>query len=133
MSNTLAVGDRLHHMFEMQQKLNINVSPVFKDIESMSDDDIKYWLERFNSAQTCESGEFWETFGRWWRAEDPSWKEKAAEEAVDELHFLMSKFLLLGLSSEDVYEIYLKKNRKNFTRSDWDRDSNLHESGSITE
>lgn len=43
-------------------------------------------------------------------------KENAKIEAIDVLHFLMSVFQILGMTPDDIVEIYKKKHQKNIDR-----------------
>ena len=106
-------------MMEMQNKLNSNVGVSREKASEMDENTLCLWLEHYNSAQICESGEFWKECSRWWRIRSDDWKEKAAEELIDEIHFLLSKALLLGMSAKDIFDIYCKKNEKNFHRDTW--------------
>ena len=45
-------------------------------------------------------------------------EQNARVEVVDLFHFLISLAQVLGMSADDVYEAYLKKNEVNFQRQD---------------
>jgi dimeric dUTPase (all-alpha-NTP-PPase superfamily) len=45
-------------------------------------------------------------------------KQNAKVEAVDLLHFIVTVFQILGMTADDVFEAYLKKNKVNHERQD---------------
>jgi len=58
-----------------------------------------------------------ETPFKWWgRGAWETQKEKAGEELVDTLHFLMIAFEDLGYTADDIHKMYCKKNRANWER-----------------
>lgn len=46
------------------------------------------------------------------------YKQNARVEVVDMIHFVVSLAQVLGLSADDVYSLYVKKNEVNFKRQD---------------
>ncbi|MGY6667043.1 dUTPase [Bacillus cereus] len=55
---------------------------------------------------------------KWWKNDKPINKEALQGEVIDMWHFLISLSLKCGLSAEDVYRIYLEKNRESHARQD---------------
>ncbi|WP_236266522.1 dUTPase [Bacillus cereus] len=55
---------------------------------------------------------------KWWKNDKPINKEALQGEVIDMWHFLISLSLKCGLSAEDVYRIYLEKNRESHARRD---------------
>lgn len=39
-------------------------------------------------------------------------------ELIDQLHFFLNKFMALGMSSKEVFELYYLKNKENFARQE---------------
>jgi len=79
-----------------------------------------WWLNSYNLAQRQETSEFTDTTNwKWWRSKvNKKDANHARVEAIDELHFWMSKCILLGLNAEDIDRIYKKKNEVNLNRQE---------------
>lgn len=124
--------DMLTRMMEMQEMLNTNVivrknmahynSAKSQFESSDSDEDLKRaWADNFMSAlqaEVCEVREALTQRVKWWKLKIKD-DNGVKEEMIDCLHFLMSGFLAMGMTAEDVYNIYCEKNKENFTRKDW--------------
>lgn len=59
-----------------------------------------------------------ETGFKWWKQEKLVDYAKVREECIDIWHFLVQLSLEVGLSPDDLYKEYLKKNRENKERQD---------------
>ena len=55
---------------------------------------------------------------KWWAKYQEFDKQNAKVEVVDMFHFLISLAQTLGLTADDVYRAYVKKNKVNFERQD---------------
>ena len=55
---------------------------------------------------------------KWWAKYQELDEQNARVEVVDLFHFLICLTQVLGMSADDVYEAYLKKNEVNFQRQD---------------
>ena len=55
---------------------------------------------------------------KWWAKYQEFDKQNAKVEIVDLFHFLISLAQVMGMTAEDVYEAYLKKNKVNHNRQD---------------
>jgi dimeric dUTPase (all-alpha-NTP-PPase superfamily) len=55
---------------------------------------------------------------KWWAKYQKFDEQNARVEVVDLFHFLISLAQVLGMSPEDVYQAYLKKNAVNFQRQE---------------
>ncbi len=55
---------------------------------------------------------------KWWAKYQSFDAQNARVEVVDMFHFLVSAAQVLGMSAEDVYQAYLKKNAVNFKRQE---------------
>lgn len=80
------------------------------------------WADRFMSAlqsEVCETREALTQDVKWWKDKTKP-LPGVKEEMIDCLHFLMSGFLAVGMTAEEVYKIYCDKNKENFVRKDWD-------------
>ena len=55
---------------------------------------------------------------KWWAKYQKFDEQNARVEVVDMLHFLISMAQVLGMSADDLFQAYLKKNEVNFKRQD---------------
>jgi dimeric dUTPase (all-alpha-NTP-PPase superfamily) len=55
---------------------------------------------------------------KWWAKYQTFDAQNARVEVVDLFHFLVSLALVLGMSPDDVFQAYLKKNQVNHQRQD---------------
>ena len=108
--------DKLEEIFRMQKALNarIGVHP-----ESMSEEDQIKWTLNYCRALSQELAELTDSVPwKWWAKYQTFDKQNARVEVVDMIHFVVSLAQVLGLSAEDVYQLYLQKNEVNFRRQD---------------
>ena len=76
------------------------------------------WIQKEVLAMVSELGELLDEVSfKWWKDEtiDP---EAVKEELVDILHFFVSMCIKAGISSEELYMAYIKKNEENFARQE---------------
>lgn len=76
------------------------------------------WIQKEVLAVVSELGELLDEVSfKWWKDQsvDP---EAVKEELVDILHFFISMCIKAGISSEDLYNAYIKKNQENFARQE---------------
>lgn len=55
---------------------------------------------------------------KWWAKYQNFDKQNARVEVIDLFHFLVSLAQVLGMTADDVYQAYLKKNQVNHNRQD---------------
>jgi dimeric dUTPase (all-alpha-NTP-PPase superfamily) len=55
---------------------------------------------------------------KWWAKYQAFDQQNARVEVVDLFHFLISIAQVLGMSADDVYQAYVKKNQVNHQRQD---------------
>jgi len=102
-------------IYEMQRDLNtMTVKHAIND--QMSEEDRIKWMLRYNLAQQQEQAELVDSLDwKWWKNGENDWKNIRIE-LIDELHFWMSKCQVAGLTSEEIIELYKKKNELNWKR-----------------
>lgn len=108
--------DMLRDIFRMQKALNgrIGVHP-----EEMTEEEQQTWTLNYCRALSQELAELTDSVPwKWWAKYQTFDKQNARIEVVDMIHFVVSLAQVLGLSAEDVYDLYLKKNEVNFQRQD---------------
>ena len=108
--------DMLAHIFEMQNQLNQRIGV---NCANMSEEDQQKWLLNYCRAMSQEIAELTDSVPwKWWAKYQTFDKQNARIEVVDLFHFLISLAQVLGMSAEDVYKMYLAKNKVNFQRQD---------------
>lgn len=106
--------DQLHELFRMQKALNerIGVMP-----ERMSQEEKVKWILNFCRAMSQEIAELTDSVPwKWWAKYQKLDEQNARVEVVDLLHFLISLAQVLGMSADDLFNAYVKKNQVNFER-----------------
>ena len=100
----------------MQQALNARIGV---DTTAMSPEEQTKWILNYTRAMQQELAELVDSVPwKWWAKYQAFDAQNARVEVVDLFHFLISLAQVLGLSSEDIYQAYLKKNQVNLQRQD---------------
>ena len=108
--------DMFAHIFDMQEALNARIGV---DFNNMTDEERQQWILQYTRAMSQEIAELIDSVPwKWWAKYQEFDKQNARVEIVDILHFMVSIAQCLGMSAEDMYNLYLKKNEVNFQRQD---------------
>jgi len=108
--------DQLRELWRMQDALNKRIGVV---TEGMSDEDKAKWLLNYSRALTQETAELVDSVPwKWWAKYQKFDEQNARVEVVDLFHFLISMAQVLGMSADDVFQAYIKKNEVNFKRQE---------------
>ena len=108
--------DKMDEIFALQEKLN---SRIGVNMNEMNDDDRAKWILNYIRAMQQELAELTDSVPwKWWAKYQDFDKQNAKVEIVDLFHFLISLAQVMGMSADDVYEAYLKKNTVNHNRQD---------------
>jgi dimeric dUTPase (all-alpha-NTP-PPase superfamily) len=108
--------DQLRELFRMQKTLNERIG-VHSD--GMNDEEKTKWVLNYSRAMTQEIAELTDSVPwKWWAKYQKFDQQNARVEVVDLFHFLISLAQVLGMSADDVFEAYVKKNAVNFKRQD---------------
>ncbi len=100
----------------MQQALNERIGVR---TSGMSEEEQTKWLLNYTRAMTQELAELTDSVPwKWWAKYQKFDAQNAKVEVVDLFHFLISMAQVLGMSADDVFNAYLKKNEVNFKRQD---------------
>ncbi len=108
--------DMFREIFRMQKELNarIGVRP-----DEMTEEEQQTWTLNYCRALSQELAELTDSVPwKWWAKYQTFDKQNARVEVVDMIHFVVSLAQVLGLSADDVYALYMKKNKVNFQRQD---------------
>ena len=108
--------DQLRELFRMQKALNERIG-VYTD--NLSDEKKTEWVLNYCRAMSQEMAELTDSVPwKWWAKYQKLDEQNARVEVVDLFHFLISLAQVLGMSADDVFEAYIKKNEVNFERQD---------------
>ncbi len=108
--------DFLEAMFHMQAELNRRIGV---DTTAMPEEEQPKWVLNYCRAMSQETAELIDSVPwKWWAKYQTYDKQNARIEVVDLFHFLISLAQVVGLSAQDVHDLYMKKNKLNFQRQD---------------
>ena len=108
--------DKFAELFRMQESLNARIGVHTK---SMSEEDQTKWILNYTRAMGQEMAELIDSVPwKWWAKYQRFDAQNARVEVVDLFHFLISMAQVLGMSSDDVFQAYVKKNEVNFKRQE---------------
>jgi dimeric dUTPase (all-alpha-NTP-PPase superfamily) len=111
-----SIKDKFEELFQMQQSLNARIGV---NTTGMSEEEQTKWLLNYARAMTQEIAELTDSVPwKWWAKYQKFDAQNAKVEVVDLFHFLISMAQVLGMSADDVFNAYLKKNEVNFKRQD---------------
>jgi dimeric dUTPase (all-alpha-NTP-PPase superfamily) len=108
--------DKFEELFRMQQALNERIGVR---TDGMSEEEQTKWLLNYSRAISQEMAELVDSVPwKWWAKYQKFDAQNARVEVVDLFHFLISMAQVLGMSADDVFNAYVKKNEVNFKRQD---------------
>ena len=110
------MDDKLETMFAMQKELNRRIG---QDTDAMTDEQRVEWILNYSRALGQELAELVDSVPwKWWAGYQRFDAQNVKVEIVDIFHFLISLAQTAGLTADDVFEAYMKKNKVNFARQD---------------
>jgi dimeric dUTPase (all-alpha-NTP-PPase superfamily) len=108
--------DQLGELFRMQKALNERIGVR---TEGMTEEEKTRWLLNYCRAMSQEIAELTDSVPwKWWAKYQKFDEQNARVEVVDLFHFLISLAQVLGMSADDVFNAYLRKNEVNFKRQE---------------
>lgn len=108
--------DQLRELFRMQASLNHRIGV---DTSAMDEAEKTRWILNYCRAMSQELAELTDSVPwKWWAKYQKFDEQNARVEVVDLLHFLISMAQVLGMSADDVFHAYVKKNEVNLRRQD---------------
>lgn len=108
--------DQLRELWQMQMALNQRIGV---NMEDMSTEEKTRWILNYTRAMTQEIAELNDSVPwKWWAKYQKFDEQNARVEVVDLFHFLISLAQVLGMSADDVFNAYIKKNAVNFKRQE---------------
>lgn len=108
--------DQLRELFRMQKALNERIGVSTNEF---NDEQKTEWVLNYCRAMSQELAELTDSVPwKWWAKYQKLDEQNARVEVVDLFHFLISLAQTLGMSADDVFEAYVKKNEVNFKRQE---------------
>jgi dimeric dUTPase (all-alpha-NTP-PPase superfamily) len=105
--------DKLDTIFTMQQKLNEDI----RERRNLPNYSSEEWVQKHAMAMVAELSEVLDEVNyKWWKKPKELNQAALQEELVDVFHFFLSMCLEAGMTAEDLYRVYLDKNKENFDR-----------------
>lgn len=100
----------------MQEGLNSRIGVHLKDL---TEEEATKWVLNYTRAMQQELAELIDSVPwKWWAKYQDFDQQNARVEVVDLFHFLVSLAQTLGMSAEDVFAAYVKKNKVNHDRQE---------------
>ncbi|MFO8026600.1 MAG: dUTPase, partial [Opitutales bacterium] len=101
--------DKLEEIFDLQDALNKRIGV---NTDGMSEEDKAKWVLNYTRAMQQEMAELIDSVPwKWWAKYQEFDEQNAKVEVVDLFHFLVSIAQVLGMTPQDVYDAYTKKNK----------------------
>lgn len=108
--------DQFRELFRMQEGLNQRIGVR---TNGLSEEEKTKWLLNYCRAMSQELAELTDSVPwKWWAKYQKFDEQNAKVEVVDLFHFLISMAQVLGMSADDVFSAYVKKNEVNFKRQE---------------
>jgi dimeric dUTPase (all-alpha-NTP-PPase superfamily) len=112
----MADTDQFRELFRLQRTLNERIGV---HTSGMSEEEKTRWVLNYCRAMSQEIAELTDSVPwKWWAKYQKFDEQNARVEVVDLFHFLISLAQVLGMSADDVFQAYLKKNQVNFQRQE---------------
>ncbi len=112
----MAETDQLRELFRLQRALNERIGVR---TDALTAEEKVTWVLNYCRAMSQEIAELTDSVPwKWWARYQHFDEQNARVEVVDLFHFLISLAQVLGMSADDVFQAYLKKNQVNFQRQD---------------
>ncbi len=113
----MTTPDKFEEMFRLQAELNRRIG--VGDFSAMSEQEQTHWILNYCRAMTQELAELTDSVPwKWWAKYQKFDKQNARVEVVDLFHFLISLAEVLGMSADDVFDLYTQKNKVNHKRQE---------------
>jgi dimeric dUTPase (all-alpha-NTP-PPase superfamily) len=108
--------EKLEAMFYLQRLLNRRIGV---DTDRLTETERQQWVLNYCRAVVQEVAELTDCVPwKWWASYQQFDKQNARVEIADLLHFVISLAQVMEITSEELFELYIKKHRLNLTRQD---------------
>jgi len=117
--------DKLEHIFELQKGFQDKIKRE-RNLEFTPDQ----WIQKQTLAMISELAELLDEVNfKWWKNPHELNNANIREELSDILHFFISMCLEAGMTADDLYNVYVGKNKENHARQDGTRQKHGYETG----
>ena len=108
--------DKFEEIFKMQDALNRRIGV---SLPPPTEEEKAKWVLNYTRAMQQEIAELIDSVPwKWWAKYQKFDEQNARVEVVDLFHFLISIAQVLGMSADDVFQAYVKKNQVNIQRQE---------------
>lgn len=108
--------DHLKEIFRMQEELNLRIGV---NTSNMTAEEKTKWILNYTRAMSQEMAELIDSVPwKWWAKYQKFDEQNARVEIIDLFHFLISMAQVLGMTADDVFNAYVKKNAVNHQRQE---------------
>ncbi|MGI6701585.1 MAG: dUTPase [Christensenellales bacterium] len=105
--------DKLDIIFEMQKQLDTDI----ENNRNLKDIPADKWIQKQTLAILSELAELLDEVNfKWWKNPKEINQANIKEELVDILHFFVGMCLRAGMTPDELFNIYVGKNKENFDR-----------------
>lgn len=105
--------DKLDSIFLMQKKLNDDIIKK----RNLPEYPREQWIQKHTLAMMSELAELIDEVNyKWWKNAHEVDENAVKEELVDILHFFVSMCLVFDMTADELFGIYINKNKENFDR-----------------
>jgi len=105
--------DKLDAIFELQEKFDQDVIKN-RNLQNIKPEE---WIQKQTLAIVSELAELLnEVNFKWWKNPKNLNNKNVKEELIDILHFFVGMCNRVGMTSDELFQIYLEKNKENFKR-----------------
>lgn len=118
--------DKLEQIFELQK----GFQDKLKRERGLENIPMEEWLQKQTLAMVSELAELLEEVNfKWWKNPHELSEHNIHEELSDILHFFISMCIESGMTADDLYEVYVGKNKENHMRQDGQSAKHGYETG----
>lgn len=105
--------DKLERIFALQAAFDTALA----EARGLQDITPEQWIQRETLAMMSELAELIDEVNfKWWKNPKPVDTDAVKGELVDVLHFLVSMCLKMGMTAQELHDLYVQKNQENFDR-----------------
>ncbi len=106
-------NDKLDVIFALQDSFDKEIV----EKRGLHDISPEQWIQKEVLAMLSELSELLDEVNfKWWKNPKEINKDNIKGELIDVLHFFASMCLKMGMTSQEVYDLYIAKNKENFDR-----------------
>ncbi|MDR1145582.1 MAG: dUTPase [Verrucomicrobiales bacterium] len=108
--------DKFEEIFRLQAVLNHRIGV---DLDHLPAAEKAKWVLNYTRAMSQELAELIDSVPwKWWAKYQQFDEQNARVEVIDLFHFLVSVAQALGMTADDVFQAYVKKNEVNHQRQE---------------